>query len=49
VNNFNGKTDDALIQAKTKFSEVLIEESTENILLNLVVVIYRKKKIINII
>jgi len=37
VNNFNGKTDDALIQAKTKFSEVLIEESTENILLNLVV------------
>jgi len=40
VNHFNIKSDEALIQAKTKFSEVLMEESTENILLNLIVVNY---------
>ncbi|KAG4108133.1 Sec34-domain-containing protein [Neocallimastix lanati (nom. inval.)] len=37
TNDFNRKTDDVLIEAKTKFSEVLMEESTENILLSLIV------------
>jgi len=35
--HFNKKSDEVLQKAKTKFSEVLMEESTENILLNLVV------------
>jgi len=37
TDDFNLKVDDVLINTKTKFSEVLMEESTENILLNLIV------------